>query len=101
MTASVKIKKSLALISFIFIILIALLGLLYLSQTNNLATKGYEIKAKEEKLESLRAENQRLKIELAKVRRLDYLDEFAKNQNLVKIERASFLSTPGELVARK
>lgn len=101
MTASIKIRQSIILLSFIFVFLTVLLGLLYLKNVNNLATKGYEIKAKEEKLENFRAQNQRLKIELAKVRRLDSLDEFAKSQNLVKIKKASFLSAPGELVAKQ
>jgi len=101
MTASIKIRQSIFLLSFLFLGLVFLLGLLYLSQVNGLATKGYEIKERQEWLESLKAENQKLKIELAGVRRLDYLNEFAESQNLVKIERASFLSAPGELVARK
>ncbi len=96
-----KIKRGIFLLSFIFVVLIFLLGLLYLRQVNSLATKGYEIKEKEEKLENLKAQGQRLKIELTEVRRLDSLDEFAENQDLVKIKKVYFLSVPGELVARK
>lgn len=101
MTTSMKIRRGIFLLSFIFVVLISLLGLLYLRDVNNLATKGYEIKEKEERLENLKAQSQRLKIELAEVRRLDSLDEFAENQNLVKIKKVHFLSVPGELVARK
>lgn len=101
MTASIKIRRSFFLLSFLFLGLVFLLGLFYLNQVNGLATKGYEIKEREDWLNCLKAENQKLKIELAGARRLDCLSEFAESQNLVKIERASFLSAPGELVARK
>ncbi len=101
MTASMKIRRSIFLLSFIFVVLISLLGLLYLRQVNNMATKGYEIKEKEERIENLKAQNQRLEVELARTRRLDSLNEFAESQNLVKIKKVHFLSAPGELVARK
>lgn len=90
-------KKSLG---FITIVLFLVLGLFYLAQTNEIATKGYKIRELEEKKAQELKKQERLNIEAARLRSIKQIQENAMNLNMVPVTEINYVS-PAKSVAKK
>jgi len=71
-----------ATLGVITIIIILLMSLLYLVQANSTATQGYEIEEEREKINKLESQSEKLKLEMAKLRSTNWLDEVPEKLNL-------------------
>jgi hypothetical protein len=87
-------------INFILATLVCLLGVFYIFEVNNIATKGYEIKSFENRLEDLRKENERLKIQAAESKSMYNIEEKTKELNMVVPKDISYLSLPGNVAMK-
>jgi len=89
-------------LGFITLILICVLSLFYLTSTDGIATKGYELKDLEGKVKSLKDQNEQLKLERAQLESIKNLEENVKQFNMMRINQVSF-TTPwtGEVVKAK
>lgn len=72
--------------------LVALLGACYLWQTNAVATKGYEIKALNRKLTTLRQTNQRLEVQSAELQAKKTEVQSVAQADFVAVEHIEYLS---------
>ena len=74
-------------------------GILYIAQVNNAATKGYAVRALNEKNVELRHERDSLEIQIAKLRSVDSVTARESFLGLKKIEHATFIKTGTDVVA--
>ncbi len=74
-------------------------GVLYVGQVNNAATKGYAVRALQERNVELRHESARLDMQIAKLRSLDSVKARESFLGLKKIEHATFVQTGSDVVA--
>ena len=100
-TISDKLRVGSVTLGFITVTLICLLSLFYLSGVNSLATKGYDIKFYEERLNELKKENQRLKTEAAELQSMRRLKDSVEKLNMVSVRNVSYISGSGSVVASK
>ena len=85
-----KIFISKVTLGFVTVCLVCLMGLFYLAQANQTAAKGYQIRNCEEKIEELRAMNQKLKVEAAELQSVNRLQEAKEKFNLVETSKVSY-----------
>ena len=74
-------------------------GVLYVGQVNSAATKGYAVRALQEKNVELRHESARLEMQIAKLRSLDSVKARESFLGLKKIEHATFVKSGADVVA--
>jgi|SRR3989338_842273 len=85
-------KAGAVFLSLISLILIALFGFFYLSQTSTVATKGYEIKQLEKQLETAKESARDLKLEATELQSLKNLQEKVKQLNFVPTEKIQYVA---------
>ncbi|MEK7632194.1 MAG: hypothetical protein AAB473_00190 [Patescibacteria group bacterium] len=74
-------------------------GVLYVGQVNSAATKGYAVRALQEKNVELRHERDRLDMQIAKLRSLDSVTARESFLGLKKIDQVSFVKMGTDVVA--
>ena len=79
-------------LKFILIILLSVLGIFFVIQSNETSLRGYKISELEKQKENLLAEQERLSIEVARLKSLATLD--VEKMNLVKPQKIDYL--PGQ-----
>ncbi len=84
---------------FISIFILCLLSLFYLAQANQTATKGYEIRALEDQLETLREEQKKLELKAAELQSVRNVEEGSRQLNMVPVEKVVYLTPGGSAVA--
>ncbi len=97
-TVSQRIKKGEEILGIFFVAVIILMSLIYIYQMSSVATNGYEIEKYEDRLVSLKKENQKMTIELADLKAMHNLED---NNELVAIEycNVSYLTSSSSAVA--
>lgn len=86
-------------ISLILIIFMISLGVLYLTQTNGLATKGYQINNLKVRLAELEDQNKQLELGVAERQSIKNLSARMESLGLVQVAFTDYLSTTGSSVA--
>lgn len=84
---------------FVTIILLCCLSLFYLAQSNQTATKGYEIRELEDRLSSLEETNNKLELKAAELQSVKNVEEASKHLNMVPIEKVFYITPQGTTVA--
>lgn len=74
-------------------------GILYIGQVNAAATKGYAIRDLERQNEDIRHEQERLEVEIARLRSLDSVTTREAFLGLRKIENVKYVSAASSAVA--
>ncbi len=87
-------------LSFVLVTLICAAGVFYIFEVNNLATKGYEIRDLETKLNGLRKENETFRIQAAELKSMYKIEEKTKELNMVVPEDVSYLNLPGDVAMK-
>lgn len=72
-------------IKFLAILIIALLSIFYLFQSNLSAAKAFMIKGLEEKQENLSAENEKLQYEAERLKSLSQTEDAAKEKGMIQV----------------
>ena len=85
---------------YITVALIALASLFYLTQSGRVAQKGEQINALQEKQEQLQAENDRLKVEAARLMSLKSIKENAKVKEMVPPSEVNYLPEAGNVASK-
>lgn len=96
-----KIKIGPVTLCFVTIILLCLISLFYLTQANQIATKGYEIKDLEDRLDNLKEENRGLELRAAELQSVRNVEEGVKKLNMVPLQKVVYISSEGTVVALK
>lgn len=81
-----KIGLTVAAASLVFV-----LGLLYLSQSNQMATSGYDIAKLESQQKQLAADNERLQIEASRLQSIQQIDTGIKDSGMVSVKKINYL----------
>lgn len=87
-------------LKFILISLLLVLGLFYITQSNEASIKGYKIRDLEDKKNKLILENQKLNIEIARLKSLGALED-VKNLNLVPPSKIDYLPAQSPVAVKK
>jgi hypothetical protein len=75
-------------------------GAAYLYQVNGIATKGYEIREKEAKIQELKKESQQLKIKEVELRSMYNIEKAMDDLNLVTSPGVSYLEENGPMAMK-
>lgn len=92
-----KVKK----VGIILILTVMLAGAFYLYQVNNLATKGYEMKEVESRVQKLQDDSQRLKIKETELRSMYNLEKATQKLDLVNPTSVSYLEINGPVAMKQ
>lgn len=86
----------------VFMLAIALiaLGAFYLYQVNTIATKGYEIKEVESRIQELQKENQKLEIREVELKSMYNIEKSMDNLNLVSSPNVSYIELDGPVAMK-
>ncbi len=84
-------EKGIAVLSFLIILSVVSLGLLYIVQTNSLVDCSYRIREQRSNLKKLDKENQSLEIAINQWQSPGRLKEMVGSLNMVKAEQVSYL----------
>jgi cell division protein FtsL len=95
-----SIKVGNVTLNFLVAALVCLLGVFYIFEVNNMATKGYEIKSLENQINDLKKDNEKLKIQSAELKSMYNIEEKTKDLNMVVPKDTSYLNIPGDMAMR-
>jgi cell division protein FtsL len=87
-------------LNFLLVVLICAAGVLYIFEVNDRATLGYQIKQKEQKIQDLKDQNEKLKIREAELRSMYNIEEKTKELNMTAPQNVSYMSLPGNVAMK-
>ncbi|TSA46185.1 hypothetical protein D4R51_00545 [bacterium] len=87
-------------LNFLVAALVCMLGVFYIFEVNNMATKGYEIKGLENQMGDLKKENEKLKIQEAELKSMYNIEEKTKDLNMIVPKDVSYLNLPGDVAMK-
>jgi hypothetical protein len=87
-------------LQYLTVALIAAASLFYLTQNGRVANKGYQINELNQKKAELQAENDRLKVEAARLMSLKSLKEDSKIKEMVPPSKIDYLPQAGNVAAK-
>ena len=87
-------------LNFILVVLICALGVLYIFEVNNVATKGFVIMDLEKKVQELKDSNENLKIREAELKSMYNIEERTKELNMTVPADVSYLTLPGNMAMK-
>lgn len=90
-TLSQKIEFGMTSLTFLTIILVAIVSLVYLAHANSNATKGYALKNLELKRSQLLTENEVMDMQISQVKSLQALQSDPKIRSMVKADTPMFV----------
>lgn len=96
-----KVKIGPVALCFVSLIILSLISLFYLAQANQIATKGYEIKKLENRLNDLQASNHKLELRSAELQAVSSVEAESKQLNMVPIQKMIYISGSGTAMAYK
>jgi beta-lactamase regulating signal transducer with metallopeptidase domain len=100
--ASFSGSARISLVSLVFVILgfIAISGVFYLYQVNDMATKGAEIKKAENEIKMLEESKEKLKIKEVELRSMYNLEKEVKDLDLVNTAEISYIEVKGPMAMK-
>jgi Tfp pilus assembly protein PilN len=78
---------------FVVLALILVISLLYLSQSNKIAIRGYDIAELEKQKQELLAEKERLEIESSRLQSIQEIEKGLKNSGMVPVKKINYVTT--------
>ncbi len=94
-----KLRTGPIAVTFMIVILVSISALLYLTQANKLATRGYEVSELKQSAALLSVENERLTVEAARLQAISQVEKNTKDQKWEKVKQVNYLSETGSEVA--
>ena len=82
---------------FVILGLILVISLLYLSQSNKMAVRGYDIVALEKQKQELLAERERLEIEASRLQSIQEIESGLQNSGLVPVKKINYISASSSI----
>ncbi len=99
-TLSHKVEVGVNAVVFIIIVLVALISLAYLANSNRNATKGYALKTLELQRSKLLTENEVWDMEIARVQALSSIQNDPKVKSMVSIDKPLFIRGDTAIAAK-
>jgi hypothetical protein len=99
-TLSQKVEFGITSLTFLTIVLIAIISLVYLAHANRNATKGYALKSLELKRSQLITENEVWDMQISEVKALKNLQSDPKIASMVKADQPLFVRGDTAIAAR-
>lgn len=96
-TYSSSIKVGSVSLTFITIILICLLSLLYLAFSNQLSSRGYELRKLEERKQQLSEENERMEVEASRLQSIKEIEANLKESKMVPQNQVNYTTSNSSL----
>lgn len=90
-TLSERIEVGITAVLFVMLVIICLLSLLFLSHSNRVATKGYQIKVLRDERASLLTQNEVLGMKIADLQSLEALENDPKIASMVDAGKPMFI----------
>jgi len=87
-------------LGFITVIILALVSLFYLAQSNQITTKGYALQELEQKKTKILSENERLQVEAARLESLNKASEKAKDLSMVPLKELKYFNNNNGALAK-
>ncbi len=94
-----KLRTGPIAVTFLIVVFICIAALLYLTQANKLATRGYTLNELKQKKAELQIENERLNVESARLQAIGNVESKVKNDQWEKVDQVNYLPKPNENVA--
>lgn len=98
--SSGKAKISLVTLTTLVLVSTAFTGFFYLYQVNDLATKGFEIREIEKRIENLEEERKKLKIKETELKSMYNLEREVKEMNLTNCTSISYIEEKSPLAMK-
>ena len=95
-----RIYPGVTILGFVLAALIFLVGALYLYQVNSIATKGYELKEVENKIQESEKEINKLKIKEVELKSMYNIEKSTEDMDLVVSSDVSYLDMPGPVAMK-
>lgn len=80
-------------LGIIVVLILFVFGLLYLSQSNKMALRGYDIADLEQQKQELMSERERLEIESSRLQSLQEIEKGLKDSKLVPVNKINYIPT--------
>lgn len=95
-------KAQISLISLIFLLVVSICacGASYLYQVNDIATKGYEVRELENKIQDLNKENKKMEIKEVELRSMYNIEKSAQDLNLVNSGEITYVEINGPVAMK-
>jgi len=90
---SERVELGIGAFTFITVTIICVLSLVFLSHSNRVATKGYELKILQDKRQDLLRKNEVLSMQIADLQTLESLANDNTIRTMVKAERPKYIRT--------
>ena len=87
--ATFRLSKVGVLVSLFSLVLV--LGLLFLSQSNQMATSGYDIAKLQKDANELKSQNEQLQIQASRLQSIQNIDGGIKNSGMVPVGQINYL----------
>lgn len=87
-------------LGFVTVVLIFTATLLFLSQSNKIAVRGYEISELEKKIDELKKTNDKLKIESAKLQSVNLAQESIDKLKMVPVNQINYVNEKSGMAMR-
>jgi len=88
-------------LGFIVLLIIFSGSLLYLSQSNKMAVKGYDIASLEKERQELSEERERLEIESSRLQSIQQIESGLKDSGLVPVKKINYITAPSALALNR
>jgi len=75
--------------------------LLYLSQVNNLASKGFALRDLEKQIQKLQLENEKLGVQVVELKSMNDLNVRVADLKMVPINQVAYMNNADQVVARR
>lgn len=85
---------------YLLIFVLCICGGVYIYEINTLATKGYEIREMENKIEQLAQEGRQLKIRETELKSMYVIEKSTKDLNLVSSSNVSYVELDGPVAMK-
>ncbi|MFH1598011.1 MAG: hypothetical protein ABIB97_02985 [Patescibacteria group bacterium] len=77
------------------------LGIFYLVETNQVSTRGFELRNLQDKVDELNVQNEKLEVEAAEMKSMQRIEELSQELNLISGGPVLYLNTASAEVAAK
>lgn len=86
-------------VTFMIVVFVCISALLYLTQANKLATRGYALNELKQKKALLQVENERLGVESARLQAIQEVEKNAQDKGYEDVEQVNYIPSKDTKVA--
>ena len=96
-----KLRTGPIAVTFMIVVFVCISALLYLTQANKLATRGYALNELKQRKATLQVENERLGVESARLQAIQEVEKNAQDKGYEDVEQVNYIPSQDTKVALK